>query len=142
MTTAAAQSIPFTIEALHRIAPKRVLDLDGTGRWPGLLRVHVRRQKQPFSIEAIVESSIQANDFAELFRQYPTLQAVFFNGGKSEQSFRKHVFPGLTADTVTTIRYQRLPSTSPAHASLSYAQKLEQWRVVSRCTSQCIGSAD
>ncbi len=103
---------------------------------------------RPGSLDsAIVESSIHANDFAALYRQYPTLRAVFFNGGKAEQSFRKHVLPGLTGaaviapsggrlavDTVATkaatdaIQYRRLPSTSPAHASLNYLQKLAQWR--------------
>jgi hypoxanthine-DNA glycosylase len=85
---------------------------------------------RPGSLDsAIVESSIEANDFVALFQQYPTLRAVFFNGGKAEQSFRKHVMPGM-GDRIASIRLQRLPSTSPAHASLSYAQKLESWRVV------------
>lgn len=91
---------------------------------------------RPGSLDsAIVESSIAANDFAGLFNRYPTLQAVFFNGGKAEQSFGKHVMPGLIetgvlTTTTTQIQFQRLPSTSPAHASLSRAQKLQQWRSV------------
>jgi hypoxanthine-DNA glycosylase len=83
---------------------------------------------RPGSLDsAIVESSVEANDFGALFRRYPTLEAVFFNGAKAEQSFRKHVLPTL-GDAAGAIRFQRLPSTSPAHASLSAAQKLEQWR--------------
>ncbi|MEH6471999.1 MAG: DNA-deoxyinosine glycosylase [Halopseudomonas sp.] len=80
---------------------------------------------------AIVESSIEANDFAALFQRYPTLEAVFFNGAKAEQSYLKHVLPTLEA-LPRSVLLQRLPSTSPAHASLSYAQKLDQWRLLQR----------
>jgi TDG/mug DNA glycosylase family protein len=78
---------------------------------------------------AIIENSIQANDFVQLFQRYPTLEAVFFNGAKSEQSYRRYVI-GTLAGVTQPALLQRLPSTSPAHASLSYAQKLQQWRQV------------
>jgi TDG/mug DNA glycosylase family protein len=78
---------------------------------------------------AIIETSIQANDFVQLFQRYPTLDTVFFNGAKSEQSYRKYVL-GMLTGAAQPERLHRLPSTSPAYASLSYAQKLQQWRQV------------
>lgn len=73
---------------------------------------------------AIVESSIVPNDFAEFFRTHPHVDRVFFNGAKAEASYRRYVAP---ADGVT---YTRLPSTSPANASMRFEDKLTAWRVV------------
>jgi G:T/U-mismatch repair DNA glycosylase len=39
------------------------------------------------------------------------------------------VLPGIDGDS---IEYLRLPSTSPANASISYARKLDAWRAVTR----------
>ncbi|MDJ0393163.1 DNA-deoxyinosine glycosylase [Rhodococcus sp. G-MC3] len=75
---------------------------------------------------AIVESSIVANDFAELLRRHPSIDRIFFNGAKAESSFVRHVAP--LGDRLTLIR---LPSTSPAHASLSFSDKLDAWHEIS-----------
>ncbi|RLE25171.1 MAG: hypothetical protein DRJ50_03435 [Actinobacteria bacterium] len=55
MTKATVQSIPFTIEVLRKIAPSRVIDLDGAGHWPALIRELVKQPEQPISVDAIVE---------------------------------------------------------------------------------------
>lgn len=75
----------------------------------------------------IVASSIQANDFAGFFATYPGISRVFFNGASAETSFRRLVLPAL-ADR--GLHLTRLPSTSPAHAASSYADKLAAWSVV------------
>lgn len=75
----------------------------------------------------IDEDSIVPNDFASFFRTHPRIERVFFNGAKAEASFRRHVLPGLV---VTALRFDRLPSTSPANASLSHARKFRAWRAV------------
>ncbi|OGS91234.1 MAG: DNA-deoxyinosine glycosylase [Gallionellales bacterium GWA2_60_18] len=69
----------------------------------------------------------QANDFAAFFARHPRITRVYFNGAKAEQSFRKSV---LGKRGLPLLEFHRLPSTSPAHAGMSYAQKLEAWRVV------------
>ena len=76
---------------------------------------------------AIVESSIVANDFGALFRRYPRIKRVFFNGAKAEQSYLRHVARQLDTPGLT---FSRLPSTSPAHASMSPAVKLAAWRAI------------
>jgi hypoxanthine-DNA glycosylase len=68
----------------------------------------------------------EANDFAAFFRAHPAITHVFFNGAKAEASYRRHVGPQAGGP----IRYARLPSTSPAHASLSIARKLAAWRAI------------
>ncbi len=76
----------------------------------------------------IVESSIVTNDFESFFKRHPQIGAIYFNGAKAEQAFRKYVAPDLSA--TEGLHLQRLPSTSPANASLSFSQKLDAWSVI------------
>jgi len=68
-----------------------------------------------------------ANDFETFFAQHPRITRVFFNGGKAEQSFRKFV---LKKQALPVLEFRRLPSTSPAHAGMRYADKLNAWRAI------------
>lgn len=70
-----------------------------------------------------------ANDFAAFFKRHSHITQVFFNGAKAEQSFRKFV---LGRQALPPLEFVRLPSTSPAHAGMAYAEKLAQWRAVIR----------
>ena len=80
------------------------------------------------SLDSRIESdSAVPNDFRSFFLQHPNITRVFFNGAKAEQCFLKHVLPSLES---AALQYQRLPSTSPANAGLSYQQKLFAWRSV------------
>lgn len=77
--------------------------------------------------EGSLDSNIKdevPNDFAGFFAAHPRIRRIGLNGGKAAKSFNKHAFLYLPegADTVT------LPSTSPAHASKSFAQKYAAWR--------------
>lgn len=72
----------------------------------------------------IVGKSIRPNDFAAFLAKHPAIRRICFNGGTAEASFRRHVLPGLDAARYELIR---LPSTSPAHAALSFGQKLAAW---------------
>ena len=75
----------------------------------------------------IVKESVRANDFGEFLAAHPGVERVYFNGGTAEANFRRHVLPGLAG---TIIRMERLPSTSPAHAALGYAEKLRAWSAI------------
>ena len=77
----------------------------------------------------IVESSIVPNDFASWFERQPKTQAVFCNGAKAFDSYRKYVIPALATD-YAALPVIRLPSTSPAHASLTLDNKFVDWSVV------------
>ncbi len=72
---------------------------------------------------------VQANDFASLLRKEPTIAWIFFNGAKAEQLFTRLVLPTFDV-RMRAIPRQRLPSTSPAHASIDWQGKLERWRVI------------
>lgn len=71
----------------------------------------------------------QANDFAGFFQRHPAIDAVFFNGAKAQQSFQRYVLPTLP-EPHPHKTFIRLPSSSPAMATLNREQKLEQWQVL------------
>ncbi|SPM41470.1 G:T/U-mismatch repair DNA glycosylase [Mycobacterium numidiamassiliense] len=75
---------------------------------------------------AIDPKSLVANDFGELFASYPAIARVYFNGAKACELYRRLV---EQRDT-DRIDFQRLPSTSPAHAVRPGA-KLAAWRAIS-----------
>jgi TDG/mug DNA glycosylase family protein len=76
----------------------------------------------------IAELSITPNDFELFYRDHPRIAHVFFNGAKAEDCYRKHVQPSLPVSRA--LHYLRLPSTSPANASMSYNQKLKAWKAI------------
>ena len=73
--------------------------------------------------EGSLDSAIRqpaANDFARLRELCPLLETVGFNGQTSGK-----FAPQFAAAGYRTVV---LPSTSPAHAAMSFAQKLTSWR--------------
>jgi hypoxanthine-DNA glycosylase len=64
----------------------------------------------------------QVNDFASLKQRCPQLQAIAHNGGESYKHARRTMELGWPV--------YKLPSTSPANASWSFARKLAAWRDV------------
>jgi hypoxanthine-DNA glycosylase len=78
---------------------------------------------------AIRPASVVPNDFAEFFRGHPSIELVFFNGQTAATLYRRLVIPGLPVE-FAAIDQRVLPSTSPAHAALSFERKLERWRAV------------
>lgn len=64
----------------------------------------------------------RANDFISLLKTYPRIRALLFNGQTAHKYFVKFFgqLPGIS--------YYILPSTSPAHAALSYEEKLTVWK--------------
>jgi len=85
------------------------------------------------SLDAMIEKETEvANDFRSFFRSHRGITRVFFNGAKAEASFRRHVLPGIDVP----LRYKRLPSTSPANASVPWRQKIAAWRAILKTREQ------
>jgi len=78
---------------------------------------------------AIIADSIKSNDFPVFFAEYPHVRKVFFNGTKAENEFKRRVMSTLDAK-FANIEYMRLPSTSPAMASMTKSAKLAEWEVI------------
>jgi hypoxanthine-DNA glycosylase len=70
---------------------------------------------------------MEPNDFARFFRTHGQIALIGFNGQAAAKLFERFVAPGLAAETAKIPR-RCLPSTSPAHASMRFGQKLEIWR--------------
>ena len=102
-------------ERLHKLTDARIAlwDVLAFCERESSLDTHIRNEK--------------ANDFAAFFTAHPHIKHVFFNGAKAEQSFNKFV---LGIQELPPLTFQRLPSTSPAHARMRYADKLKAWRTV------------
>lgn len=80
------------------------------------------------SLDSKIERDTQiANDFQTFFRKHNRITHVFFNGAKAEACFKRHVLGEIGSLRFT---YMRLPSTSPANASLSFEQKFRAWRII------------
>jgi len=108
--------------------PQRVAQLQASG--VGVWDVLAACTRSSSLDSDIVESSIVPNDFAHWFERQPQTRAIFCNGAKAFDSYRKYVMPALAPD-YATLPVIRLPSTSPAHASLTVNDKLADWSAVS-----------
>ncbi len=83
------------------------------------------------SLDSSIETGSQiVNDFSAFFATYTQIRHVFFNGAKAEACFRRYVLKINPSDTIHRIPLTRLPSTSPAHATLSFVKKRDQWRQI------------
>ena len=82
---------------------------------------------RPGSLDSNIDAdSVRANDFAGLLEEYSAIRAIVFNGATSEKYFRRLVAPQLPNSLA--IEFIKMPSTSPAHAGMSFEQKLAAWR--------------
>lgn len=79
----------------------------------------------------IDDATIVPNDISGFLRRHPQVRMICFNGAKSESVFLQQVAPTL-GQSLEAIELRRLPSTSPANASVPLAIKLEQWRAIAR----------
>lgn len=70
------------------------------------------------SLDTAIRSP-RPNDLCALVKKLPHLEKILCNGGASRNYLRRF-FPELDAE--------QLPSTSPAAARFSYAEKLSRWR--------------
>ncbi len=83
--------------------------------------------KRPGSLDHKIEtSSVTPNDFASFFERHRGIELVCFNGATAQRLFTDLVAPGLSKRIPTL----RLPSTSPAHASLDFERKLAAWEAI------------
>lgn len=75
----------------------------------------------------IVGATVLPNDFLAFLAVHRSIERIFFNGGAAEASFCRLVLPGLVGPERQLLR---LPSTSPAHAGMRYAEKLAAWSAI------------
>ena len=99
----------------------RSLQERGIAVWDVLLR-----SVRPGSLDADIDMKTAVpNDFEGFFAGHRDIRLVCFNGRMAQQMFGRYVGPSLESEELA---FALLPSTSPAHASLAFAEKLESWR--------------
>ncbi|KAA0875790.1 DNA-deoxyinosine glycosylase [Nitrincola tapanii] len=97
------------------------LRAQGVGLWDVL-----QSCERPGSLDSAIRQSTRLyNDLAGLLVSYPNIQAVFCNGTRAYQEYQRYckLVPQCRIEQAI-----RLPSTSPAHASLSFAAKKQAWQ--------------
>lgn len=112
----AGPDLPYK-ERLRRLVEQRLAlwDVCARGIRPGSLDSRIRID------------SIRPNDFHRFLLSHPDVQLICFNGTKAAALFQRVVLPKLEARW-TGVRRVTLPSTSPAHASMPLARKIQVWR--------------
>jgi double-stranded uracil-DNA glycosylase len=78
---------------------------------------------------SIVAASMVPNDFRKFLNSHRCVRLICFNGRTAANLYQRKVVPMLDGE-FTEIRYETLPSTSPAHAAMSFAEKLKRWSIV------------
>ncbi len=114
--TGAAPALPYAARA-------RALKANGIALWDVLASC----AREGSLDSAIDDTTISVNDFVSFYRTHPQIAQVYFNGAKAEACYRRYVLP-LLADAAAPSVYRRLPSTSPANASMSRAYKRRVWK--------------
>lgn len=88
---------------------------------------------------AIDTKSEQANAVPALLAAHPSIRTILLNGQKAATSLRRH-HRAIGIDTTT------LPSTSPAHAGMTTAEKFARWhralRAAAAASNQGPGISD
>lgn len=89
----------------------------------------LRQCNRVSSMDSDIEpESLQVNDFATFLTEHSRISHVFFNGTLAEKIFRENVLSGM--QNSRKLELIKLPSTSPANASVSYQEKLLRWQAV------------
>jgi len=99
----------------------RILEARGIALWD-VARLASRKASADASMRDVVPNGIP-----RLCRERRSLRTIFFNGAKAEELFERFVRPRLDAESLR-LPGIRLPSTSPANASIPLDAKRRAWR--------------
>ena len=85
---------------------------------------------RPGSMDSDIDiATAKPNDFASFLTTYSTIRLVCFNGQKAARMFKDMVL-SRHGELKSDLRYETLPSTSPAFAAMSFEEKLRKWSIV------------
>jgi hypoxanthine-DNA glycosylase len=81
------------------------------------------------SLDADIADDAIQNNFRAFFHAHPHIRLIALNGTTAAKLYERRVLPTLT-DAQRAIARETLPSTSPAHAGLSFVEKQARWSIV------------
>ena len=89
----------------------------------------IRECERAGSLDSNIKNEIP-NDFGALFEQYPQIEAIFFNGAKAYDVFKKKLGFELLAER----EYYKMPSTSPVPGRniKTFEEKVEVWSALKK----------
>ena len=108
----------------------------GAGEWSYAEKVRLLKQNH-IALWDVLEScervgaadskmrEMRPNDIPGLVARHPNIEAIFLNGGTAEKLFLK-----FFREVEEKLSITRLPSTSPAHASMPFEAKLKAWSAI------------
>ena len=79
------------------------------------------------ALDSSIKNPVYNTDLPSLLADNRTIELVLFNGGNAYSFYRKGI---------GEIEKKVLPSTSPANARMSYAEKLETWKKLLLCGAE------
>ena len=82
----------------------------------------------------ILRQSEEVNDLESAVKKHATISMICFNGKAAHAIFKRH----FNASDFDHIEFHVLPSTSPAHASMTREEKLQHWQVITDCLDNII----
>jgi TDG/mug DNA glycosylase family protein len=112
----ATRTLPYTLRI-------QILKSNGIALWD-VLASCTRESSLDSDID---KTSACPNNFELFLSTHQNITDIFFNGLMAQECFNKLVLHKLKPNL---IRYTRLPSTSPAHATMTYNQKLNAWKAI------------
>lgn len=90
----------------------------------------LQSSSRPGSLDSAIQlPSAASNDFPGLLRRHPNITSICFNGKKAADLFGR-LAAGPVLRQYPQLQLETLPSTSPAHAAMPYAEKLKYWSFV------------
>lgn len=96
-------------------------------RYIGLWDVLASCERAGSLDSAIKHHTIQINDIPGLVARHNECRAIVLNGGKAAELFKRYVLP-QNSTCFAQLNLIELPSTSPANARLSLADKTRIWQ--------------
>lgn len=74
------------------------------------------------SLDSDIKNAV-VNDFDVFLKNHPKVKTLYFNGNTSFKNFTKSFH-------INGLKLHPLPSTSPANARLTFAEKITAWKVI------------
>ena len=81
------------------------------------------------SLDANIGDDAVPNNLSAFFHIHPHIRLIAFNGATAAKLYERHVLPTLS-EAQRAIARNTLPSTSPAHASLPFTEKVARWSLL------------
>ena len=78
---------------------------------------------------AIDRDTANPNDFGLFLHEHAHIRCICFNGQKAAAMFERLVLAELK-ERAAALDFVTLPSTSPAHAAMTFDEKLRKWSII------------